>query len=653
MIKNLIKRRIQYALPFFLKKVQKCPYLPKQLIFAIDLIFVAISFFFSCYVRYTLLNDVTAFTFFHVKLLICIVCAGCFFLIFNTYSEYVRFSSFRNILRIFLSLFCTYLCLFLLFRLFPVTFHHSLYAKVGFIISFLLSACIILCFRMTVRIFYDYVLKTVGKSKGTPLLIYGIDAVHIGIAKMIRLDEKFPYTVAGFVARKPIPDRHRILGSRVYSMEDVFNENIINKGIKTILVRAEELDSEKKKILFRRFLDHKFEILSMPAIENISDIRRIRKINIEDLLGRKPIKTDIESIGRNMSGKTVLITGAAGSIGSELVRQLCRFNLRQLVLVDVAETPLHQLSLDLNGSTLTHYIPYIADIRNRFKMECVFEKFKPDYIFHAAAYKHVPLMEQFPGEAVFTNVQGTKIIADLAVTYGVECFVMISTDKAVNPSNVMGASKRIAEMYVQSLARELKNGKNTSASQQRFITTRFGNVLGSNGSVIPRFAKQISEGGPITVTDPEIIRYFMTIPEACSLVLEAGNIGKGGEVFVFDMGKSVKIKDMAEEMIRLSGLEPYKDIDIVYTGLRPGEKLHEELLYEKEKTETMQNKRIMIGNVREYDYNDVSRWIDNLLRVAGSSNESNIVKIMKEIVPEFISNNSEYEELDKKRVCAV
>ena len=502
---------------------------------------------------------------------------------------------------------------------------------------------------MIVRLFYEYAVRTVVKRKGTPLLIYGIDAVHIGIAKMIRLDEKFPYTVAGFIARKPLPDRHQILGSRVYSIEDVFNGVIAHKGIKAVLVRAEDLHSEKRKTLFRRFMEHKIELLSMPAIENLNDISKIRKINIEDLLGRNPIKTDIASIGKNMKGKTVLITGAAGSIGSEIVRQLCRFDLNRLLLVDIAETPLHQLSLELNDATLIPYVPFIADIRNKNRMQHIFEQYQPHYIFHAAAYKHVPLMEQHPGEAVLTNVMGTKIIADLAMTYKAECFVMISTDKAVNPTNVMGASKRIAEMYIQSLSTIRQKELNiATASHLRFITTRFGNVLGSSGSVIPRFAKQITEGGPITVTHPEIIRYFMTIPEACSLVLEAGNMGKGGEVFVFDMGESVKIKDLAEEMIRLSGLEPYKDIGIVYTGLRPGEKLHEELLYDKEKTVMMQNKKIMIGNVREYDHNQITLWLEKLLQTAETYNETDIVKTMKEIVPEFVSSNSTFEVLDKK-----
>ena len=646
MLQKLLKRRIGFYLPLFLKKVQKCPFLPKQLIFAIDIIFVALSFFLSYYIRYSLLNDLTAFNFFYAKVLICIGFAGIFFFIFNTYSEYVRFSSFRNMMHIFLSLFCTHLSLLLLFRSFPVVFHHSPYVKVAFIISILLSVCIILCFRMVVRLFYDYAVKMVSKRKGTPLLIYGIDAVHIGIAKMIRLDEKFPYTVAGFIARKPLPYHHQILGSRVYSPEDVFNEKIVNKGIKTVLLRTEEIQSEKRKALFRRFMEHKIELLYMPSIEKPNDIRKIRKVNIEDLLGRNPIKTDLTSIGQNLKGKTVMITGAAGSIGSELARQLCRFDLDKLLLVDIAETPLHQLSLELNDITLIPYIPLIADIRNNKKMECIFKNCKPDFIYHAAAYKHVPLMEQFPGEAVLTNVMGTKIVADLAVGYGAQCFVMISTDKAVNPSNVMGASKRIAEMYVQGLSTLLKKHRKKIVSPTRFITTRFGNVLGSSGSVIPRFAKQITEGGPITVTHPDIIRYFMTIPEACSLVLEAGNLGNGGEVFVFDMGESVKIKDLAEEMIRLSGLEPYKDIDIIYTGLRPGEKLHEELLYDKENPVLMQNKKIMIGNVREVDYKQITFWIDELLQAAKACNDKEIVRIMKEIVPEFISKNSEFEILD-------
>ena len=645
-----LKQTIKRYLPFILKKLHKFPYLPCRLIFTVDIIFVALSFFLSYYIRYILLDDGSAFDFFHAKVFLCISVAGFFFYLFNTYTEYIRFSSFRNIIRIFMSLFCTHLSLLLLFSFFPAFFHYSHFAKVSFIISFLLSVCIILFCRMMIRIFYDYVLKTVAKRKGAPLLIYGIDAAHIGIAKMIFLDEKFPYSFVGFIADKPHPYRHRILGANVYSHEDVFNTVIASKGVKAILVRAEDLQSENKKALFRRFIAHKIELLSMPSIESLNDIRKIRKINIEDLLGRNPIKTDIASIGKNLKGKTVMVTGAAGSIGSEIVRQLCRFDLQKLLLVDIAETPLHQLSLDLKDVTLIPYIPFVADVRNKGRMKSIFEHHQPHYIYHAAAYKHVPLMEQYPSEAIFTNVLGTKVIADLAVAYAAECFVMISTDKAVNPSNVMGASKRIAEMYIQSLASMLKKENDLFASRLRFITTRFGNVLGSNGSVVPHFARQIAEGGPVTVTHPDIIRYFMTIPEACSLVLEAGNIGKGGEVFLFDMGKSVKIKDMAEDMIRLSGLEPYKDIDIVFTGLRPGEKLHEELLYDKEKAETMLNgnKKIMKGRVREYDYRQITLLLKKLLQTAKACDERYTVKIMKEIVPEFISNNSEFEVLDKE-----
>ena len=650
MFNQSINQKLTYFLPFILKKVQKFPFLPRKIIFAIDIFFVAISFFLSCYIRYSLLDDHSAYYYFYIKSIIYVAIAGFFFFIFNTDSEFYRFSSFRNVVKIFVSLFFAHVCMLLFLRLFSYIFPYSNYTTVGLVISYLISACTILFCRATVRLFYDFAVRSAGKRKGMPLLIYGIDAIHIEIAKMIRLNEKFPYDVVGFIARKPVPVHHRILGNRVYSAEDVYNETITGKGIKTVLVRAEDLQSVKKRALFRRFIEHKIDILSMPAIESVNDIQKIRKIHIEDLLGRNPIKTDIASIGMNMKGKTVLVTGAAGSIGSEIVRQLCRFDLKLLLLVDIAETPLHQLSLDLNDTTLIPFVPFIADVRNKNKMNHIFNKYKPQSIFHAAAYKHVPLMEQYPCEAVFTNVLGTKIMADLAVTHGVECFVMISTDKAVNPSNVMGASKRIAEIYIQSLSTFLKKEHVNSTFPLRFITTRFGNVLGSSGSVIPRFAKQIAEGGPVTVTHPDIIRYFMTIPEACGLVLEAGNLGKGGEVFVFDMGESVKIKDLAEEMIRLSGLMPYKDIDIVYTGLRPGEKLHEELLHEKENSNTVQNEKIMIGNVREYDYAQVSEWMEKLLQATETYDEIEIVKIMKKIVPEFISNNSGFEELDKTEI---
>ena len=647
MIKKLLKRGIDNYFPVFLRKLQKFPFLPEKLILGIDILFVSFSVFVAYYIRYVLLKDWAAFDGFYLKWMVCIVISGFFFVVFNTYSEFVRFSSFRNIVRIILSLLCTFLSLLALLRLFPHVSFYSKYSSVGMIIAFLLSVCSILFFRISVRVVYDYTVRNSLKENRIPLLIYGIDDVHIGVAKMIRADEKFPYTIAGFISPNQLPSRFKLLDSRVYSPEDVLNNVITNKGIQAVLVHKDDLRSEQNKALLRRFTELKIELLSMPSISNQRDIREIHKINIEDLLGRNPIKTDLVPVGKAMKGKTVLVTGAAGSIGSEITRQLSRFDLYRLLLVDNAESPLYQLTLELNNSTKIPFIPFVADVRQKCTMKRIFEKYRPDYVYHAAAYKHVPLMEQFPGEAVRTNVFGTKNVADLAVNYDTECFVMISTDKAVNPSNVMGASKRIAEMYVQSLSTALKNSKNSSDHERRFIITRFGNVLGSNGSVVTRFSRQIMEGGPITVTHPDIIRYFMTISEACSLVLEAGNIGKGGEVLVFDMGESMKIKDLAEEMIRLSGLEPDKDIDIIYTGLRPGEKLNEELLYDKELMETLENKRIMIGNVRAYDYRQVCIQLEKLLQVIKNQDEWEIVKAMKEMVPEFKSNNSAFEELDK------
>ena len=379
---------------------------------------------------------------------------------------------------------------------------------------------------------------------------------------------------------------------------------------------------------------------------NIPISCNVHDIQIEELLNRDVIEPDVDNIKNFIEDKVVLVTGAAGSIGSEIVRQLAKYNAKKIVMFDNAETPMHNILLEMqNAGYGDVVIPFMGDVRNTARIESAFEKYKPQVVFHAAAYKHVPMMELHPSEAIRTNVGGSKNLADISLKYNVEKFVMVSTDKAVNPTNVMGASKRLAEIYVQSLALKLKNTGNNST---KFITTRFGNVLGSNGSVVPLFKEQITKGGPITITDKRIIRYFMTIPEACELVLEAGYMGCGGEIFVFDMGHPVKIFDLAKRMIKLSGLKPYTDIDIVETGLRPGEKLYEELLNDKEITDNTKHKRIMIGKVREYDYDEIAPNIDNLVGMAGNYKDEDIVGAMKDIIPEYISQNSKFETLDKK-----
>ena len=400
------------------------------------------------------------------------------------------------------------------------------------------------------------------------------------------------------------------------------------------------------------FINHNIHILTTPYFtqwENIEDIDlqrigRIDAIRIEDLLERQQIAINTENVRHILQKKVVLVSGAAGSIGSELVRQIQQYEPQATILLDIAESPLHDLILDLQIQfPNARFIPVIADIRNRTRMEQIFSEMRPDVVYHAAAYKHVPLMESFPNEAIQANVLGTKNMADMAVKYNVQRFVMISTDKAVNPTNIMGASKRIAEIYVQSLFRKLSA---TNPDCTKFITTRFGNVLGSNGSVIPYFRKQIAAGGPVTVTTPDIIRYFMTIPEACCLVMEASTLGEGGEIFVFDMGEPVKILDLARNMIRLAGYTPEKDIQIVFTGLRPGEKLYEELLNKKETTIPTAHDKIMVARVREFDFDTVSSQVDELIDTSRLSKPFMTVKKMKQLVPEYISNNSIYEQLD-------
>ncbi len=450
----------------------------------------------------------------------------------------------------------------------------------------------------------------------------------------------------GFIADEPDLIGKTMMGVPIYPNDSKLIQILAEREVDTLIVSPAKMDKLKKDHLAEYLLDNNIKLLTAPPLSEWSGDKlqtsQIKKIEIEDLLQREPIQVDLKKIASHLEGKRVMITGAAGSIGSEIMRQVAQFNPYELILVDQAETPLHDIRLELldkwrNLSAVT----IVADITNLKRMEAIFEEHKPQYIFHAAAYKHVPMMEDNVSEAIQVNVGGTRNIANLAVKHKAEKFVMVSTDKAVNPTNVMGCSKRLAEIYVQSLAKKIKENGDHSVS---FITTRFGNVLGSNGSVIPRFRAQIEKGGPVTVTHPEIIRYFMTIPEACRLVLEAGSMGNGGEIYIFDMGEPVKILDLAKRMISLSGRG---DVKITFTGLRHGEKLYEELLNTKELTKPTYHEKIMIANVREYDFEEVNEKIEELIALSYTFDEMKIVGGMKAIVPEFISKNSCFEKLDK------
>lgn len=511
--------------------------------------------------------------------------------------------------------------------------------------AYIISFAMMSCSRIVVKMFYE--LLNFDGSHSANVFIYGAKEAGVNIAKALRVNLRNHYRLRGFIADEPELINKVMMGVKVFPNDESLIDVLSDRDVHTIIISPAKMEELKKSDLADRLLANNIKMMTAPPLSewNGQTLNRtqLKEIQIEDLLQRNPIEIDIHKVASHLEGKRVMITGAAGSIGSEIMRQVASFNPYKLILIDQAETPLHDIRLelqdrwrDIDAETI------IADISNATRMEGIFKEYQPQYIFHAAAYKHVPMMEDNVSESIQINVFGTRTLADLAVKYGAEKFVMISTDKAVNPTNVMGCSKRICEIYVQSLAKKLqKEGGHVT----QFITTRFGNVLGSNGSVIPRFRDQIQRGGPVTVTHPEIIRYFMTIPEACRLVLEAGSMGNGGEIYIFDMGKPVKIVDLAKRMISLSGRT---DVKIEFTGLRHGEKLYEELLNVKELTKPTYHEKIMIATVREYDYDEVKERIQKLIEVSYTYDQMKIVSAMKDIVPEFISKNSCFEALDKK-----
>ena len=583
--------------------------------------------------------------------------------LFHTYSGYMRFAGFVDLMRIAYGNLLS-LCLVLLAQYAANHMPQGWFVYfdlMDVVLIFLLATLLMWTIRVLVRTLYDVAFS---QNRAKRILIYGVMQGGVGLAKSIRNQRPRTYLVKGFISHLKMDCKKEILGEPIYSVEDNLSEIIQKNDIDAVLVspyRVNEFRNNQK--LQDEIIGAGAKILmAQNAIElgdNEQDDggtaagQQIREVTVEELLPRMEIRVDLNSVEELLKGKRVLITGSAGSIGSEIVNQVAQFGPAAMMLIDQAETPEHDIRLMM--SKKYPEIPaetIVTSICNQLRMEDIFKRFKPDYVFHAAAYKHVPMMENNPSEAVHNNIYGTKVIADLSVKYGVKKFVMVSTDKAVNPTNVMGCSKRICEIYVQSLDRKLKleymqqqPAGGRAEMNTQFVTTRFGNVLGSNGSVIPLFRKQIQEGGPVTVTDENIVRFFMLIPEACKLVLEAGTMGNGGEIFVFDMGQPVRISNLAKRMIKLSGV---KNVEIKYTGLRPGEKLYEEVLNDKENTKPTFHDKIRIAEVREYDYDQVCKDIEELVEIAKQCDDMATVKKMKDIVPEYKSNNSVYEKLDEK-----
>ena len=618
---------------------------PVWIILIIDFLIIITSIIFSFFIRFEFnFNQIKIEIYdkYFFQVIVFVAIKSVSFLIFKVYQSIVRHTSIQDVKKIFYSTLSSKLIAISLNILIFNFFHKPYFLPFSIIIiDFLISMFLILGVRFIIKVFFIENSKKTQMTKFKEnVIIYGAGVSGLITKRTIEKDSNSSYKIIGFIDDSPRLKNTRLQGFKIFHTSKL-DELIIKNDLKSIIIAIQNPDANFKQKVIDTCIKHSLKILTVPSskkwINGDFSTSQIKNINIEDLLGRNPIYLNPDKINKELTNKIILVTGAAGSIGSGIVRQLSFYNPSKIILLDQAESDLYNLEQELIQTTSDfNFELVIGDISNKTRMERLFDFYKPQIVFHAAAYKHVPLMEENPSEAVYTNILGTKNLVDLSLKYNIEKFVLISTDKAVNPTNVMGASKRIAEIYAQ----------NSSSEKTKFITTRFGNVLGSNGSVIPLFKKQIEQGGPITITDKRVTRFFMTIPEACQLVLEAGSMGNGGEIYVFDMGEPIKIIDLAKKMIKLSSLEEGKDIKIKITGLRPGEKLYEELLSKEENTIPTHHPKILKAKVR-IDSENSKKDIENLIELFDSQNNIEIVKLMKKIVPEYISNNSEYVELDK------
>jgi len=622
-------------------------YLPRWVVFFMD-IFLTI---FSSEVSYLIVRSLRVKFYDTIDVPtrygIVVLVYSIFFIIFKTYSGIIRYSTFIDGIKLLYSTLCALFTLIIINYSAYFLIGKKIYLLPSLFINFLITFSILFLFRIFIKIIFENISSFEKNPNVLKAVIYGADSNSISVVTALQSEKIKRFQIVGFIDKRNLDFSKRILDIPILNSKKKISVVLRAINAQVLILSDNSLSNIEKLKIVEDCLDSNIKVYSSGAIsdwENKDAIsKKVIEFKIEDLLGRSSISLDQEPISNQLFDKKILITGAAGSIGSELAKQIITFNPAEIIILDQAETPLHFLSSEMEKlNSDTKITTIIADIRNKESLKRIFKSKKPEVVYHAAAYKHVPMMEENPSQAIFTNVLGTINTADLALEYGVENFVFISTDKAVNPSNVMGASKRIAERYIQGISLKAKNEQ----SNIKFITTRFGNVLGSNGSVVPLFTEQIQNGGPVTITHPDVIRYFMTIPEACQLVIEAGAMGNGGEIFIFDMGEPVKIIDLAKKMILLAGLIPEIDIKIKIIGLRPGEKLYEELLNDNSKTAPTHNSKIMIANDTSTDYDLLFTEVEKLIAFANNNNNNKLVSKMKEIVPEFVSMNSQYNQLD-------